>query len=395
MTQDAAARRPPVPPPLLLLVGLVACGPMSTDLYLPSLPSLTRVFATDVPQVQLTLSVFITGFAVAQLILGPLSDRFGRRPVLLGGFALFFAASIGCTLAPSIEALILGRFLQALGACAGPVVGRAIVRDVYPRDEAARVLSSMASAMALAPAVAPFLGGALQAAFGWRSNFAALVVFSLALLVLGWRILEETNHHPDRNALSPAAMLETYVTLLKDRSFLLSTLTLSFAFGAMFSFISGSSFVIIDLLGLAPQNFGFCFLAVVAGYMLGSFAAARLTRRIGLERMIGIGTLVGVVAGVVLLGLAAARVQTVIAVVLPVAGIFMANGLVLPNGTAAALAPHPRIAGSASALLGFIQMGFGAAAGRLVGLFYDGTTLPMAAVMAAMLVGAALCHRLK
>ena len=394
MTTTPVATPPSVtPPPLFLLVALVACGPISTDLYLPSLPSLTQVFATDVSRVQLTLSVFIAGFALAQLVLGPLSDRYGRRPVLLGGFAVFLAASVFCLLAPSIEALILGRFLQALGGCAGPVIGRAIVRDAYPRDEAARVLSTMASTMALAPALAPFLGGALQAAFGWRANFAVLVVFALLLLALAWRQLKETNRHPDPNAMSPAAMLETYAALLTDRRFLVSTLTLSFTFGGMFSFISGSSFVIIDVLGLAPQNFGFCFIVVVAGYMAGTFIAARLTKRIGLERMVGIGTLIGLAAGGLLLGLAFWRVQTVAAVILPVALAFAAGGLILPNGTAAALAPHPTIAGRASALMGCIQMAFGAGAGWLVGRLHDGTPLPMAAVIAAMLAGAAICWK--
>lgn len=394
MSPDSAADpSPPVPPPLLLLVALVACGPMSTDLYLPSLPSLTRVFATDVSQVQLTLSVFIAGFAVAQLILGPLSDRYGRRPVLLAGFVLFFLASLACMLAQSIDQLIAGRFLQALGGCAGPVIGRAIVRDVYPREQAARVLSTMASTMALAPAVAPFLGGALEAAFGWRGNFAVLVLFSLTLLMIAWRLLAETNRHRDRLALSPLRMAEVYGFLLRDRSFRGATATLSFAFAAMFSFISGSSFVVIDVLGVAPQNFGFCFVFVVGGYALGSFAAARLTHRLGMARIVGLGAWIGLAAGAAMAALAVAGLQTVAAVIGPVTLLFFSTGLVLSNCTAAALAPHPGVAGSASALLGFIQMAAGASAGWLVGRLHNGTTLPMAAVMAVMMAGAVLCRR--
>ncbi len=381
-------------PNTLLLVALTAFGPISTDLYLPSLPDMTRVFATDVSMVQLTLSAFIAGFAVAQLIVGPLSDRFGRRPVLLAGVTFYLASSLFCLFAGSIGWLIAGRFLQALGGCAGPVLGRAIVRDVYPRDEAARVLSTMASIMALAPAMAPFLGGALHVTFGWRASFVLFVLFGGVLLTLGWRSLEETNRHPDRRALHPLLMLENYGTLLADRKFVGYTLTLSLAFAWMFSFISGSSFVLIDTLGVKPQHFGFCFIVVVLGYMSGSFAAARLTRRLGIERMIRFGVWLGVSAGIVLAGLAWTGIATVAAVVGPVAVMFFAAGLALPNSTAAALAPHPSLAGSASALLGFIQMAAGALAGWLVGWLHDGTTIPMASVIAIMAVGALLAHRL-
>ena len=381
-------------PNILLLVALTAFGPVSTDLYLPSLPDMTRVFATDVSRVQLTLSAFIAGFAVAQLILGPLSDRYGRRPVLLAGIGFYLAASVFCLFAPSIGMLILGRFLQALGGCAGPVLARAIVRDSYPRHEAARVLSTMASIMALAPAIGPFIGGALQAGFGWRANFVVFVLFVAGLLAAAWRLLEETNRHPDRRASHPLLMLENYAALLANRRFLGYTLTLSLAFAWMFSFISGSSFVLIGSLGVKPQYFGFCFIAVVAGYMSGSFTAARLSARIGIERMIGFGVLLGICGGAVLAGLAWAGVATVPAVVAPVSVMFFAAGLTLPNSTAAALAPHASIAGSASALLGFVQMAAGALAGWLVGRLHDGTTLPMAGVIAGAALGAFLAHQL-
>ncbi len=381
-------------PNILLLVALTAFGPVSTDLYLPSLPDMTRVFATDVSRVQLTLSAFIAGFAVAQLILGPLSDRYGRRPVLLAGIGFYLAASVFCLFAPSIGMLILGRFLQALGGCAGPVLARAIVRDSYPRHEAARVLSTMASIMALAPAIGPFIGGALQAGFGWRANFVVFVLFGAGLLAAAWRLLEETNRHPDSRASHPLLMLENYAALLANRRFLGYTLTLSLAFAWMFSFISGSSFVLIGSLGVKPQYFGFCFIAVVAGYMSGSFTAARLSARIGIERMIGFGVLLGICGGAVLAGLAWAGVATVPAVVAPVSVMFFAAGLTLPNSTAAALAPHASIAGSASALLGFVQMAAGALAGWLVGRLHDGTTLPMAGVIAGAALGAFLAHQL-
>lgn len=383
---------PSAPPPTLLLVALTAVAPMSIDLCLPSLPEMTRVFGAQVSQVQLILSVFIGGFAVAQPIYGPLSDRFGRRPVLLGGMAVYLAASLFCLAAPSIEALILGRFLQALGGCAGPVLARAIVRDLYPRNHAARVLSTMASAMALGPAIAPFLGGNLQAWFGWRANFVVLVLLGAATLVAGWSLLAETNRHRDPRALDPATILDNYRRLLGDRLFLGYSLTLSFAFGGLFAFISGGAFVLIDVLGVTPRLFGFSFVPAALGFMAGSFTGSRLTQRVGLERLVRLGVGLGLAGGLVLAGLALGGVQTVVAVMAPICVVFFSTGLVLPNGTAAALSPHPNIAGSASALVGCLQMATGAAAGWLVGHLHNGTTLAMAGVICAMQLAAAMVH---
>lgn len=376
----------------LLLTGLVAFGPVSTDLYLPSLPAMVRSFDTDVSTVQLTLSVFVFGFAISQLIYGPLSDRFGRRPVLLAGIATYFVASLLCLLATSIELLIAGRLLQALGACAGPVLARAAVRDVYPRDQAARVLSYMASAMALMPAVAPIFGGLMESTIGWRGNFALLALFGAVLLWGTWQLLEETNHHQDGHALQLWKIFGNYRLLLRDRRFLGHTLTIGFAFAALFCFISGSSFVLIDVLQVDTRLFGFAFGCVVFGYVSGTFLSGRIGQRIGLPRMIRVGILLGIAAGAGLAVLAWAGVQTVAAVVLPTSLYFLSVGLVLPNTTAAAINPYPTMAGSASAMLGFIQMAVGAVAGWLVGVLHNGTTIPMASVLFAMAVAAALAH---
>lgn len=376
----------------LLLTGLVAFGPVSTDLYLPSLPAMVTSFRTDVSTVQLTLSVFVFAFALSQLLYGPLSDRFGRRPVLLGGIATYFVASILCLFAPSIHWLIVGRLLQALGACAGPVVGRAVVRDVYPRDQAARVLSYMASAMALMPAVAPIFGGVMESAVGWQGNFALLALFGAVLLMGTWVLLDETNHHTDAHALRLWKVFGNYSLLLRDRRFIGRVLTLAFGFAGLFSFISGSSFVLIDVLQVDAHMFGFAFGCVVFGYVAGTFLSGRIGQRIGLARMVRFGIMLGIVAGASLAVLAWLGVQSVTAVVLPTSLYFLSVGLVLPNTTAAAIAPYPTMAGSASAMLGFIQMAIGAVAGWLVGALHDGTTIPMASVLFVMTVAAALAH---
>ena len=368
----------------VLLTTLVAFGPMSTDLYLPSLPAMVDAFDTSVSRAQLTLSVFMAGFAVGMLIHGPLSDRFGRRPVLIGGVALYVLASVACVLAPTMEALIAARFVQALGACVGPVIGRAVVRDVYDRSEAARMLSLMASAMALAPAVAPILGGLLFSLFGWRANFGVLVVFGVAVFIGTWRLLAETNRHRDPGATRPGRIAGTFAHLLRNRVFLGYTLTVSFGFAGLFSFISGASFVIIDVLGVAPSLFGFAFMVVVIGYVLGAAIGGRLGGRVDLDRLIGAGVILATLAGGIAAALAWAGVQS-LAALIPLASVyFFASAWIIPLGTAGALGPFPRIAGAVSSLLGFIQMTAGATAGFLVGALHDGTTRTLSTMLFLM-----------
>lgn len=391
MNSGSSMERPAV---ALVLTALVAYGPLSTDLYLPSLPAMTEAFGTGVSSVQLTLSVFMWGFAVAQLIYGPLSDRLGRRPVLLGGLVLYVLASMACVLADSIATLIAARFLQALGACAGPVLGRAIVRDIYGRERAARALSFMASGMALVPAVAPILGGWLHAVFGWRANFAAMAGFGALVLLSVWLILAETNRWRDAGATGPRRILRNFIVLLGHREFVGHSLSVAFSFAALFSVISGLSFVVIDVLGVAERNFGYVFLFVVAGYITGTFTSGRLSLRLPIERLIRAGGLIGMAAGLAMAALAWAGVERIWAVMIPASFVFMAAGLVMPNGMAGAIGPFPAMAGAASSLLGFLQMGLAAVGGYLVGLFHDGTTLPMAVVVLICTVLTSAAHGL-
>ncbi len=376
----------------MLLTALVALGPLSTDLYLPSLPAMTRQFSASVAEMQLTLSLFMVAFALAQLVYGPLSDRFGRRPVLLAGLLVYLLGSGLCLLADSMAALILGRVAQALGACAGPVLGRAMVRDVFPRDQAARVMSYMAAAMALAPAVAPLLGGVLQTVFGWQANFVALMVYGLGLVGLVVLYLGETNRHRNPLATRPTQIAANYLALLRDRNFTGHLAINAAAFGALFSFISGSSFVLIQVLGMAEDRFGLAFLGVVLGYIAGAVLSGRLGRRLGLDRMLMLGNLAAVAGGLLLAGLSWAGVAQVWAVVAPTSLLFLGVAMILPNATAAAIAPYPTMAGAASALLGCIQMGAGALAGWIVSLTYAGTSHAMTTVMAACTLLAALAY---
>jgi DHA1 family bicyclomycin/chloramphenicol resistance-like MFS transporter len=369
-----------------VLIGAVALGPISTDLYLPSVPWIGRDLGADVAATQLTLSVFLAAFAIAQIPVGPVSDRFGRRPVLLIGLAVYVLASAACAFAPSIDTLILARALQATGACAGVVLGRAVVRDIYGRDRAARMLAYIGSAMALAPMIGPILGGVVQSAFGWRWNFGILTTFGLAALVLAWRGLAESNAQRDPSALDPARMAANFGTLLRHRGFVGFALAVAFSYAGLFAFISGSSFVLIDALGVATEHFGFFFAMGVIGYIAGTQLAGRLTMRMGIARMIWLGGTISVAGGVAMVALtplASGAAWAPFAVAVPMACYMIGTGIVMPNAQAGALGPFAQMAGAASSLMGFLQMAIAAAVGVAFGQIHDGTPLPMALLVAA------------
>lgn len=369
---------------IVLLTALVALGPISTDVYLPSLPSIGRYFAVDQAKTQLTLSVFLLGFAASMLIYGPLSDRFGRRPVLMGGIVLFAAASALCAVAPGIEALIGARFLQALGACAGPVLCRAVVRDVFGASGAARVLSYLSAAVALAPAIGPVIGGAVESWLGWRAQFWGLAVYGVLGLAATAALLPETNRHRDPGAFHPFAMARTYKMLIGHRRYFGFVLVATFAYSGIFCFISGSSFVFIDVLGLSPTQFGLCFGIIVIGYIVGAITGGRLTKRLGVDRMVLMGTAVTLTSSLILTALALTAPQSAAAVMVPFFFHLTGIGMTLPNAQAGAIGPFPRAAGAAAALLGFIQMIVAAGVGYILGQIGTTSTLPMCAMILAM-----------
>ena len=370
----------------LLLTGLVAFQAISTDLYLASLPTMVQVFATSEAKVQLTLSVFLLGSALMQLAYGPISDRFGRRPVLRVAIALYVAASLACAMAPTIEALIFFRLMQAVGSCAGVTLGRAVARDLYSPVVAARVLAYMASAMAIAPIIGPMLGSWMTVHLGWQANFLFLAGFGAICLVGLYTLLDETNLHPDPHAIAPKRILANYLSLLGDRVYLGYALAVTLAYCGIFSFISGSSFTLIDVLGLPTEYFGFCFGAAAAGYSIGALTAGKLIQRFGIERMVTAGTLISAVFGVLGAALAWAGIANVWAVLLPFIVVMAGIGFTLPAGIAGAIGPYPRMAGAASAMVGFLQLGIAAAVGVGVSQILDGTTRPMTTAVAVVSV---------
>ncbi len=380
----------PVPASLAtgaILVALVALGQVSTSLYVPSLPAIGADFSESTESVSLTFTVFLAAFAFAQLGYGPLSDRFGRRRVLLGGIVLYVAASIVCTAAPNLETLIAARFVQAFGACAGPVLGRAMVRDIYGRDQVAKVMAYIGMAFAVSPAITPIIGGILQVHFGWRANFLFLTLFGAVMLAIVAFRLGET-YRPEAG-LGWAGMLRNYRLLLAHRGVMGYSISAACVFAGLMVFVSAAPFVFIERLGVSPDLFGVLIIFNTAGVVAGNFAVTCCARRLSPDRMIAGGIAVAVVAALVLVAFAVAGWMNVAVIIAPMTVYMFGMGVVFPNAQAGALAPYPQAAGSASALSGFFQMGVAALASRAAGLVPHQTQLPMALVILACAVIAA------
>lgn len=376
------------PGSIALLTFMVALNQMSMGLYLPSMPSMAQALGTDVGQVQLTLTLFVAGFAVSQLVWGPVADRFGRRITLLVGLACFTAASVACALATTVEELIVFRFFQALGACSGQVAARSIVRDTTEGAESAKVMGYIALAMSLSPAVTPSIGGQLHGLFGWRSNFALLAVIGLVLALLCVARLPETTRRKVPDALHPLPMLRNYASLLRDRAYLGYILTIGGIFGCLMAYQTGSPFVLMTELGWSPQAYGLLILFNVFGFLAGSFTATRVGERVGVRRMVRYGAIVALASGGLLLAFPLLGHLSTAAVIAPMVLFLFGMGIGLPSAMAGALQGFPHIAGSASALMGFTQMGVGTLASLAVSRIEGDHFLVMASVFA---LGGLLC----
>jgi DHA1 family bicyclomycin/chloramphenicol resistance-like MFS transporter len=355
---------------------------ISSDLYLPALPALRGDLGASDAQAQLTLSALVLGFAAAQLVYGPLSDRFGRRPILLAGLAIFVAASVGAMLAPSIEALITARFLQGVGACSATVMGRAIVRDLFDPARGARALAQVFFLLGIAPLFGPLLGGYLTVWFGWRAPFAVLLTAGVVLWTASWRLLAETNRHLDPTATDLATLAANARRILSNRVFFGYAACFTCTYCGLFAFLSASAFVLIEVLGVPPQRYGLWFMLAVAGNMSGAYICSRLTHRLPLNRLLAIGATVTACGGLAMLGLALGGAAHPLAIIGPIAAYLFGHAFVSPVCMAAAVGPFPRMAGLASALLGFIQLATGAVFGQVLMRLHDGTTRPLAAGVA-------------
>lgn len=347
-----------------------AIGPMALNIFMPSMPGLARHFRVDYGLVQLTLTFYLIGLGLAQLVYGPLSDRYGRRPVLLWGLGIFCVGSLLCALAPSIEMLMIGRAFQAIGGCSGLVLGRAIIRDLYDRDRSAAMIGYVTMAMSLAPMFSPALGGYLDTLFGWRASFAFCALAGIIVLISVIFTLPETLAEPGLGE-GIGAMLRGYGSLLRSPAFCGYALQTAFTSGMFFAFIAGAPFVVVTVMGEPPSSYGLWFMIVSVGYFAGNFCTGRFAVRLGVDRMIAIGAVIGLFGVLALAAIGWLGLLTLPGLFLPMAVVALSNGLTLPNGTAGAVSVNPRAAGAAAGLSGALQMLVGAGAAVLVGYGQD------------------------
>lgn len=377
---------------LILAFGfLSAMAPLSVDIYLPALPMLQRTFAADEARTLLTLSAFLVGFGAGQLFLGPLSDQFGRKRPLLAGLALYLVASVGCALANSITAVIVWRFLQAVGGCAVPVMVQSMVRDLFDRDQGARMFSLNMLVMGVAPIAAPLIGGQVMLWFDWRAIFWVLAAFGVLALVCAVA-LPETLSAARRNQAHPVAMILGYGELFQSRRYVGYVFGLGFYYCALFGFIAGSPFVYIEHFGVSPQYYGFLFGLNIIGMMAGSFLNARIVLRRGSDRLLRIGLFIGL-GGAVLLAITGTQgIGGIAGIAVPSFVMLSMLSMIGANATSGALALFPHRAGSAAALSGALQFSMGALAGAVIGWLADGTPGPMSLVMAGSVAIALLLN---
>lgn len=359
MLQQTGARPPAVAkPPLATLIILAAIAPLAINMFMPSMPSIAADFDVPYATVQLGLSLYLFMMAALQLVSGPISDRVGRRPVLIACILIFIVGSLICTFAANVEIFLVGRVIQSTSA-AGMVLSRAIVRDVYPREKSASMIGYVVMGMAVAPMVAPAIGGLADELAGWRASFTLLTLFGVIALVSTIVFLPETNTNQGQTS---RAQLATWGALTKMPAFWLYALTSSVTSGIFFGFLGGGPAVSSVFLGQSPFEYGLWFALCAIGYSTGNFLSGRFSQARGIERMVRDGSVISVVGCAAFVALFAAGANHPASLFGPMILIGIGNGLVLPNATAAVISLKPEASGAASGLLGAMQIGCGALA---------------------------------
>lgn len=385
MTTIAPPRQTLTPPLLLLLALLSAFTPLSIDMYLPALPVITTDLRGSAGDIQLTLSAFMIAFGAGQIFYGPMGDRFGRRPVILGGLAVYIVASIGCAFAAAAGHLVMLRVLQGLAACGGVVLARTMVRDLAEKDQAARAMSLMHACSSIAPMLAPLIGGQVLWFLGWRAIFWTLAGIGVMALVVAALRLPETLRPEYRQPLVMSSILKRFGELVRHRAFMGYALTGTFQFSALMSFLSGSPFVFIQKYGIDARDFGLIFGGQVMFLTAGSLLNARFVPKLGAARILHYGVYVPLIAGPTALVLGLIEVRTGAIGLWPFLACFVAQiasiSVIGANAMALALQRYPHMAGTASSLMGVMQFGIGAIFGAVVGQTYDGTIGPMTIAM--------------
>lgn len=344
------------PPHVTTLIIATATGALTMNIFLPSLPGMARHFQADYGVVQLAISLYLLATAVLQLFIGPASDRFGRRPVMLACFAIFISGTIAALFAPTIELFLACRLAQAFSA-AGMVLSRAVVRDTVGAGDAASMIGYVTMGMALVPMVAPMIGGFLDEAYGWKASFVLTLGFGVAAMAIIYFDLGET---VAKRTASIGAQFRVFPLLLKSRLFWGYTATAALASGAFFAFVGGGPYVATEILGLSPSAYGIYFGLISSGYIVGNFLSGRLSRRLGTNRMMLMGNIVATSGTMLALVLFASGLEHALSLFGPAIFLGLGNGLTLPNANAGIVSARPDLAGSASGLGGAIQIGSGA-----------------------------------
>jgi DHA1 family bicyclomycin/chloramphenicol resistance-like MFS transporter len=371
---------------VLILSALMAVTSLSTDIYLPAMPVMAKDLQGDA---ELTITGFLIGFCIAQLIWGPISDRVGRRLPLFIGLGLFVIGSIGCALSTDIVQIVFWRVFQALGACTGPMLARAMIRDLFSRTRAAQTLSTLMIIMAIAPIAGPLIGGQMIKVTSWHAIFWLLAIIgTLMLMSLFW--LPETLPVEKRSQASVAKAFQNYYALLTNAKYMRFTLCLTFYYVAAYAFITGSPFVYITYFGVDPQHYGWLFAVNIVGLMAVSMVNRRLVHRYPLEALLRNAVFIAALAAIVLAVTTGLGVGGITVIVETVFVFFSMNGIIAATSTACALDAVPNVAGSASALMGSLQYGSGIISSLLLALFSDGTPWTMGWIIAVSTAASAL-----
>lgn len=392
---SGAARRGPDLKVGLLLVLLVitsGIGPLAMNMVLPSMPGMVGEFDATYGHVQLVLTLYLVALAGAQLAYGSLSDQFGRRPVMIAGLVIFLVGCLICAAASNLTMLLVGRLIQGAGGCVGIVLGRAMLRDLFGRDRAASLLGYVTMSMVLAPMLGPAIGGLFEETLGWRAGLLALAGFAAATLALVAAHLPETN--ADRGIASGfAPLVRSFGFLIRLPVFLAYTGIMSFTTGTFLAFLAGSPFIVIQLMGRSPGEFGLWAMMIAGGYMIGNFVTGRYAARVGTRWMIRAGIYLGVAGALGLVAAAWNGLGHPLWLFGPMMIVTFANGLVMASAVTSTVSVRPDLAGAASGLSGSVQIGIGAIVTVVVGLLQDESALPPALVVGAAALLAFVCYR--
>lgn len=378
---------------IVLLAATSSLGPASMQILLPALPEIKETFVVSTEVAQLTLSLSMLAIAIGTLFYGPMSDKYGRKPIMLLGLTITILGSVFCYFANTIELLILGRIIQAFGGAVGLVLARAIVRDVCGPDEAARLIATLVMVMVVIPMLSPALGGELMTRFGWESVFIVIGIVSAITFVLLFRSLPETLKNPVAFE-GIGSMLGTFISLFKSRAFCGYAFCVAFVSVVFFSFISAAPEIMVSVLDRPATEYGYYFVLIPMGFMSGNYVARHFGRRIDIDRMIAAGAGIAVIGISFAILLQLSGLHHPLALFLPIALAVFGNGITLPNAQAAAINEFPQYAGSASGLTGFLQMALSAIAAQLVAVIFNGTVYPLLIMMLSASVLSLIFFRL-